>query len=298
VVALITIIPALSKNLSATELRAACQQRVNALVKPEQLDPAGLSRLQLGQQVTRIVKRNLASGRAQRVMSHDRQREPLTRSQLEQYIDRVIGVYLIEHARIERLAAQADAEWNQLQAELTTRARRMLQHWPASVFQPQAEAPDFAQQACETIFNAIFPYDVAFDAWATVILNNHIRQRATRSRDLVDRNPSVVSLDQPTGSQPEQMTALYDLVQDPTADHLFETVELQLQITAAIARLSSPTQQLIILYSFLYGWSDKQLANHLAKTEQAIYNLRHRALRQLRHIFEEMGSQDMDANLH
>lgn len=162
-----------------------------------------------------------------------------------------------------------------------------------------SDAADFAQQACESIINTIFPYDVPFDAWALVILTNHIRQRYLRSRDLIDRNRTVESLDRSDGEDPNPMTSLHELLQDPAADDHFERADLQQQIVNAIARLPSQAQQDVVIYSYLYGWSDEQIAEHMHKTKQAVYNLRHRALPRLRKILsEETHPKDNQADSH
>jgi RNA polymerase sigma factor (sigma-70 family) len=281
----------LPASLSGAELREICQQRLSATVTQDQLNQSKLSALQLAEQVATIVQHNLASGRAQRVMNGRHRSPALTGAQLERYVDRVIARYLVEHQRIERLADSDDTAWALLQEWMAMRAYRLLQRWQGNGLQPRDEAADFAQQACVSIFNAVFPYDVPFGAWATVILTNHIRQRYTRSHDLIDRQLSVESLDYADGPESDERTSLYEIVSDPAAAHLFERIDLRLQIVDAIARLPSQAQQEVIIYSYLYGWSDDQLAEYLGKTRQAIYNLRHRALQQLRQTLEERRPQ-------
>ncbi len=282
----------LPANLTVTNLREICKRRVSATVTQEQLEQSNLSASELVKQVTMIVRRNLASGRAQRVMGNGYSLASFARIQWEQYIDNVIARYLTEHQRVERLVERDDAEWVSLQQLMAARAYRILQRWQVSGLQPKDEVADFAQQACESIYAAVFPYDVSFDAWATMILNNHIRQRYTRSQDLIDRNPSIESLDQSDTPDPDEVTSLYDTLSDPTALHLFERIDIQQEIIGAIAQLPSHSQQDVIIYSSLYGWSDEQIAEHLDKTKQAIYNLRHRALQQLRQILKNTQPQD------
>ncbi|CAG0935155.1 hypothetical protein TFLX_03987 [Thermoflexales bacterium] len=280
-------------DISDADLCEICERLINATVTQDQLNQTDLNALQLTERVVEIVLRNLASGRAQRVMDNCRNASTNANASLEQYIDKVIVRYLAERQRVERLAERDDAEWAQLLELMTTRAYRILYRWQVNDLQSKDIATDFAQQTCESIYAAVFPYDVSFDAWATVILSNHIRQHYTRSQDLIDRNPLMESLDLSVTSDPDEMTSLYETLSDPTAAHLFERIDVQQEIIDAIAQLPSHTQQDVIVYSYLYGWSDEQIASHLGKTKQAIYNLRHRALRQLRQVFKEMRLQDV-----
>jgi RNA polymerase sigma factor (sigma-70 family) len=219
--------------------------------------------------------------------------------QLERYVDAVISIYLTEHHRVEQLAERDDEKWVRLHALLIRRAFGILQRWPAAGLHLKDEAADFAQQACVSIFSAIFPFDVPFEAWATVILANHIRQRHMRSRDLIDRTPAIESLDQRKGGASDDTTSPYETLIDPAADDLFERKYRKRYIVDAIGRLSSQAQQNVVIYSYFYDWSDEQLAESMGKTKQAIYSLRHRALHQLRQILsEETYPKDTQADLH
>jgi len=148
------------------------------------------------------------------------------------------------------------------------------------------EAVDFAQETCEAIFSHPFPYDVSFDAWATLILKNRILWRHTRSRELMDRMPGTLSLDQPNWSGADDNFSLYDLLADPSDGSTFESLEVQERLIQAIARLGSQAQQQVIVDTFLYELTDDEIARRLGKTRQAVYNLRHRALRHLKKILD------------
>ena len=73
-----------------------------------------------------------------------------------------------------------------------------------------------------------------------------------------------------------------DLLRNP-----FERIENQLLLLDAIAQLPSEAQRQVILLSFFYDWESAQIAEALDKTPQAVYNLKHRALRKLREILEQ-----------
>ncbi|HLF26281.1 MAG TPA: sigma-70 family RNA polymerase sigma factor [Anaerolineae bacterium] len=275
-----------------TELPQLCKQRVKVSAAPARLRSTQLSETGLARQVAQIVQHNLASGRAHRVIGCGSGVACLTQGQIEQYIDRVIACYLDEYPRVKQLAEGDSCTWLWLVDLLARRAYHMLQRWQVSSLQANQEAADFAQLACESISQALFPYDVAFSAWATLILKNHVRKRYTRSPDLIDRNPFTESLDAIHSLQPENNQSLYDMLADPLSEALFKQVDDQEQLTQAIACLSSHTQRDVITFSYLHGLSDELIARRLGKSKQAVYNLRHRALRQLRNI---LGAAPKDA---
>ncbi|HLF25893.1 MAG TPA: sigma-70 family RNA polymerase sigma factor [Anaerolineae bacterium] len=241
--------------------------------------------VQLAAQVTQIVWRNLRSGRMRRAFGRDGKHMSDALDWLGEYVDRVIHYYLDEHERVERLAGGDNVEWDRLQRLLCWRADKMLRRWSLTGLATKPEAVDFAQQTCVSIYNAAFPYDVAFDAWATLILRNEILKRFTRSTDMIDRNPSLESLDHlDTNHTADSWRSLYDVLADPESEALFERVDIQEQIKQAIARLPSQAQRQVVTDTFLLGRSDQWIARDLGRSRQAVYNLRHRAIQQLRQI--------------
>ncbi len=278
-----------------------CRQRVDQMVTQEELTRLGLSRTELVEQIAATILRNLASGRAQRVMAVSAdtgQRRDTTAAsptsdplpptsedagRFADYVDRVIATYLQEHVRVERLVERDEATWTNLFEQLTNRAYRFLQRRQVPAARAADEARDFAQQACERIYNAPFPFDAPFDAWATRILFNEIRQRDTRSRDLTDRTRGIISLD--LGTEGNDFS-LYEVLFDPASSAIFEQLEIQIWLLRAIDRLRSRAQQQVIIYTYFDELSDAEIAQRLGKSRQAIYNLRHRALRKLKKILE------------
>lgn len=289
-----------------------CKHRVSAVVTQEELERHGVSREKLVERIADIVSRNLASGRARRAMAVSRGAEgqggrgveeqgrthlcpsaplPLgteVGGPLEAYIDRVIAAYLREHRRVERLAARDEATWTELYERLASQAYYMLLRWQVPAARAADEAHDLAQQICEVIFSHPFPYDVPFDAWSTRILTNRILYRHTRSQDLMDREPGILSLDRPGRDATDDDFSLYDLLADESGESAFESVEVQERLIQAIAGLRSTAQQQVIIYTYFYELSDDEIARDLDKSKQAIYNLRYRALRRLKQILKKV----------
>jgi RNA polymerase sigma factor (sigma-70 family) len=262
------------------------ERRVSAAVTEDDLEQHGISREELVRHVTGIVSRNVASGRARggaAGQSTKGEEKPLS----ETYIDRVVDSYLREHGRVEALAAQDEAAWTELLEQLTGRAYSILLRLQVPSGRARGEAADFAQETCEVIFNHPFPYDVSFDAWATRILKNRILWQYTRSQDLIDRESRILSLDRPGQSETGDDFSLYDLLADGSGTSAFEHFEVRERLIQAVACLRSRGQQQVIIDGFFYELSDEEIAKRLGRTRQAVYNLRHRALRRLKEILEK-----------
>ncbi len=294
-----------TKTLESASILQVCEHRVSTRATQRDLEQHRISREALVECVVRIVSRNLASGRVQRVIRLGQQEDtgtgkqgdggdlssapnsPDIPTQIDEYADRVIACYLQEHHRVERLAAQHNGEWERLFEQLAIRAYHMLLRMQVPAARAAVESADFAQETCETIFGHPFPYDVSFDAWATRILKNHILRRYTRSRDLIDREPGTMSLDRPGQSEMENGFSLYDLLSDESSASAFERVEVREWLIQTIAHLRSQAQQQVIIYTFFYELSDEEIAQRLGKTRNAVHILRHRALQRLKQILAQ-----------
>ncbi len=259
-----------------------CERRVKQIVTPDQLMALGLSRAALAARLAVIVKRNVQSGRAQRAMAAA---SPMTIDQITRYIDRVIATFLREQCRLDRLTAANDDEWTLLFKQLTQRARTLLSRISTSPA-TAPEATEFAQAACETIFRTPFPFDVSFDAWATLILRNTIWQRYQRSRDLLDRNPRVESIERATAAEPGEEFAWHERIADPNAQ-MSDQPEVREWLLAALEQLPSVAQERVLLDLYFHGRSQPEVAHRLGRSLQAVYNLKHRGLSELRQILTQ-----------
>jgi RNA polymerase sigma factor (sigma-70 family) len=280
-------IPALPKKSAATScILQMCERRVSRAVTEDDLEEHGISHQELVRRIADIVSRNVASGRARRVTAGQ-----LTKGEEEllpeTYVDRVINSYMREHSRVEALADRDEAAWTKLREQLAGRAYNILLRLQVPPGRARDEAPDFAHETCEAIFSHRFPYDVSFDAWATRILKNCVLWPPTRSQDLIDRQPRILSLDRPGRSKTFDDFSLYDLLADNSSLSTFERLEVREWLIQAITRLRSRAQQQVIIDTFFYELTDEEIAKRLGKTKQAVYNLRHRALRGLKQILEK-----------
>ncbi len=239
---------------------------------PEPLPPT-LSLDDLIIRIAQLVAHNLDSGRARHV-AHIQGDDPADiTSWLPQYIRRVATHYLREQPRLTALEAGDPDAWAALHKTLTVQAyhrlRRSHGHGDA-----QQRASDLAQNVCEIIYRAPYPCDVPFDAWAARILVNQV-YAASRSGDVLDVSPSrITDLD-------ALLEGAGSLV-DPAGEDPLTTVDAQLWLLAAIAKLPSRAQQVVIVYGYLLERDVEEIAGFLDCTSQAVYNLRYRALRKLK----------------
>jgi RNA polymerase sigma factor (sigma-70 family) len=138
-------------------------------------------------------------------------------------------------------------------------------------------AEEYAQEACHQIYQAHYPFDVPFEAWAKRITLNCVLERQQRSRDLLDQGTFIH-----TDVESPILSLLVEL--SFSEYNPFEYVDWRLILLDAIEELPSEAQRKVILLGFFYGWSTEELSKNLDRSRQAIYNLRDRALKALRSI--------------
>jgi RNA polymerase sigma factor (sigma-70 family) len=265
---------------SDRSLRALCRQRIalarraapNGFVPPKD-------------RVVQIVRYNLDAGRFSRFAAQRAQKKPLTPAQ---YVDIVLHHFCREHTRVALLEQADPTEWERLRALLARRAYRIVNGFGSGT-QVWAEACDFASETCLIIFEARYPFDIAFEAWATTILRHLILARYTRSTDALDRAGTPISLDAPVRAVNDAGDPPIELLADDQSAAPFEKIENQSVLLNAIAQLS-PLQRQVIEGEFLHQWDDAQIARRLGKSKQAVYNLRHRALLRLREILARQNA--------
>lgn len=261
---------------TADSLRLLCRKRIAATRR------LGNPSDQFEDRIFKSLCENLASGRFERFVAGSDRRQRLG---LPDYVDRIIFHTEREFQRVKALEQGDPTEWNRLHETLFRRACRMIQPFRNGT-DANMEARDFSQQACLIIFDQRYPFDVAFDAWATTILKNLVVAHYTRSSDVLRRPNAPSSLDVPLRTEDGSVASLGDLLADAKSLAPFERVENQALLLDAIDQLRSSEQRNVIVWTFLDGLSDKQIAKRLGKSVQATYNLRWRALKRLRNILE------------
>jgi RNA polymerase sigma factor (sigma-70 family) len=250
---------------------ALVRQRIEALQQSLQISE---------ERVVRIIRHNLARGRLARFAGNPSP-PPST---LADYIDRILSYVCLEQTRILALEIGDREEWLRLRDYLMRRASRMIERLDHR--EATALAPDLANQVCLIVFEEPYPFDVAFEAWITVILKNLVLARLTRSTDVLDRKRRLDSLDVFRKSESGEAAPLSDLVGDDRSLAQFEKADNRITLQKAIEQLPSAPQRLVIQYSYLDELDDDEIARRLGKSKQAVYNLRQRALVRLKEILK------------
>jgi len=261
-------------NSSANSIRNLCRRHIAAL------DKLDVDASQLEDWAVRLIEENLRNGRLKRFTSGSQGRQSPS---LDKYVERVVLYAHQEYTRIHALERGEPAEWDRLREFLRHRAISLIRRFH-NERDLSAMALDFAQQACSNIFETHYPCDVPFEAWATRILKNLITAYYTRSPDPLHRRHD--SLDGPANPADDAPT-FNELIADSSSAAEFEKVENQSLLLDAIDQLHSAAQRQVIIWSFLDELEDAEIAKRLRKSEQAVYNLRQRALKRLRQILTE-----------
>lgn len=229
------------------------------------------------ERVCSILRANLCSGRWRRASTEDCQvLDELTDDCLHDYCARIAENYWSE---IARQTAQRDP-WQELYDQLEQHARSILYQRMGFAFAAACQqACDYAQEACQLILKGSYPYDVPYSAWTGRILINCILGKLGRSTDLLDRVHFVE----------QDLTDMVESIgrrraSSPHSHDFAEGVDRRLVLLGAIRKLPSEDQRLVIIRGFFYGWNATQIAEELGKTPQAVHNLKHRALLNLREI--------------
>lgn len=215
--------------------------------------------------VERVLEENCRRGRA----------DKFTNGQAEHalpYVQRVISHYLAEHEYVRALQIErADEPWAKLYQRM---ARCNYRHLTALNY-PAHERWEFAQacaaDAVPVIQTAHFPFDVPFDAWATVIVLNVLRQKLRSANKSAALNR-------------EQVLELDELVTEVPAP-AGQSPDLRMDLLKAMQRLN-PARQEVIQRMYVDGLSASELAAKTGRSLSSIYNLHYYAIQDLRKMMQ------------
>lgn len=229
--------------------------------------------------IREVVFANLQNGRLQRFMERDGSHT------LSDYVRQVARTVKNELEGIERLAAKEQSAWVVQHKHLRAKAYFYLMRLGVDHYEAYQRANDFAQAACEDIFKARYPMDVPYTTWVQTILRNRILQEMWRKPDLLDVKTALVPFEEDDGVEPA----------DPiTRDQMGEAEDREV-LQWAITQLPSDAQRAVIQLT-LTGYTDEEIAAQMGRTVQAVYNLRHRALQEIKSLVasSSLASQNND----
>lgn len=228
-----------------------------------------------------ILEGNLEACRIQRFLDEQEDGEALA-AYLRRYVHRVATHYDRWHEHVHRVqVAKATEVWEPLYV--------LLQKWAYAFLRRRNFAAEggryehalaCAGEAAAALIDARFPYDVHFERWAYVILQNICRRYIDRhwsSTDAMDR--AAVPLD-----EWEDWT---QNLADPGAERDVDRVALRHDLLQAIEDLASDARMELILLHYFQQLSLGEIADRMGRKRNAIYKLHFDALDNLSKIWQE-----------
>ena len=228
--------------------------------------------------VTPIIFTNLDKGRIQNLLERqDCSPTDYVRSVADKYEQWREYVHAVQ---IEKRADVWQPLYKQLQKWAFSYLPRIGYPSYASRDDKLREAQACAAEAAAVLLNAYFPYDVKFEPWACILLQNVTRKQMDRRiKPRLDAQKNEIELD-------AWDDWLHNL-SDPTGDDAQHLVELRTDLLRAVAQLSSESRQQFILLYYFENKTFEQIAVLMDRSKNALYKLHSDALKNLRKIWRE-----------
>lgn len=233
---------------------------------------------ELATAVTPIIFTNLDKGRMQTFL------EQQDYSPAD-YVGRVADKYEQWHEHVYAVQIEKRTEiWQPLYEQLQRWAFHLL---PRLGYPNYASHDDKTQraQACATeaalvLIGAYFPYDVNFEPWAYVLLQNVTRKQMNRRiKPRLEAEAQEVEVD-------AWHDWLHNLA-DPAGQEQQHLAELRADLLDSITQLNSKARQQFILLYYFESQSFEQIATQMNKSLNALYKLHSDALENLRKIWRQ-----------
>lgn len=137
-----------------------------------------------------------------------------------------------------------------------------------------------AAEAAIVLLDAAFPYDVDFEPWAYVLLQNVTRKQMDRRiKPRLEAEKQEIEVD-------AWDDWLHNLL-DPAGENEQYLAELRADLLHSVAQLASQARQQFILLHYFEGRTFEQIAAQMGKSPNALYKLHSDALENLRKIWYE-----------
>lgn len=256
------------------------------------------------QYVATILDGNAHSGRAVRVMTRMRASRQIFTQFWDREIEysptlswevlwlayqhRVLTVFAEDSERILALHHHSELAWQALAQQLTGKAIHLLVRAGVGMGCACDKAAEMAQQTCVCALAHIYPCDVPLDYWLYTILKNVTLQVWTRSQDLLDRDPTMHSLEdlEDRGVGVAGRAFMCAAANHGATDPSHSSTQMDALIHA-INQMQSEERRLVVAYTYFADMTDDEIAARLHKSKAVVHILRHRALRQLHSLLEE-----------
>lgn len=219
--------------------------------------------------IQQICETNLARNRLTTWLQGDANRT------IEQYVDMIVENYQQVHPYLNLLQEEGDDQsWQELWEKIN---QWIYNYLLKKGFRRSTETADlaevYAQEASQALFTSYFPYDVAFERWAYILVLNTCRRliRDTqRQKRKVEISP--ISLEEYMGGN-DDLSPVVDLIHG--------------DLQATIDRLESPVAQHVIRRHYFEDAALSTIAVELGKSPGAVYSIHFRALKSLQKLLQE-----------
>lgn len=254
-------------TLTAAELKAAIEKALQ-----EMDGETG----RVVEAVRPILAGNVKSGRIQRFVNED----PDSAAVMA-YVERVARYHEACHEQVHELQVEKSAEaWEALYVLLQKWAYAFLRRrgFPARGDRYE-HAVACAGEAAATILSTRFPFDVHFQRWAYVILQNICRRHIENhwnSRDALHNSPVDLN----------EWDDWAQNLAHPTAEEDIERIGLRHDLLEAITELASDARAEFILLYYFHQRTFAEIAEMMGRTTNALYKLHFDALEELRKIWQ------------
>lgn len=233
---------------------------------------------ELVQAVAPIIFTNLDKGRMQTFL----ERQNCTPAD---YLQRVADHYEQWHDYVHTVQVERSSDaWQPLYEQLQQWAFWLLPRigYPAYANREEQleQAQACAAEAAIVLLNAYFPYDVDFEPWAYVLLQNVSRKEMNRRiKPRLDAQKHEVELD-------AWDDWLHNLT-DPDGEDEQRLAELRVDLLQLVTQLSSEVRQQFILLHYFEEQPFEQIAPQMDRNLNSLYKLHSDALENLRKIWRE-----------
>jgi RNA polymerase sigma factor (sigma-70 family) len=253
------------------DLKAAIRQALATLA--QERSPA------LAEAIGPIVRSNIDRGRLHFFLS----REDQPGATSADYVSLIAGYYEELHDYVHQLQDGENPDlWQSLYAKFQWRAYCLLasKGIPRAIIIHLEYHVECAGMAAAELLRARFPYDTEFDPWAEMILQHAVYKLLGRLKRW-RRDESDPAL-------PEDLDAWWKRQEDQNSLEAQESIELSLDLLAAIEQLPADQKEVFLLREVKH-LEYTEIAAALDKTLNAVYQLHFKARKNLRKILGSQG---------
>ncbi len=231
-----------------------------------------------------ILYANLERGRIQCYLARYAPGEPETIQQrVNIYVERVADYYRrCRPAVLQIQFNKEEAAWIQLMDNMDRWARCYCQNSRLSGPERGEVVEAAVMDAAAIVLRSPFPYDVEFDAWVYVIVQNACKKRLHQHY-----YPVSVPADEevPIDAWDEWLANLPDLA---TANDERRR-ELRSLLLGAVTQLDSEARREFVIRYYFEGYTLPEVAERMERSPAAIYKLHYDCLQNLRKILVKNG---------